>query len=275
MISLDQVSPSAATPSWRTSRTRSTRWPRASSPTSLATLIYTSGTTGKPKGVRTLHKAWVFEGEAIKAQDILHEDDLQFLWLPMAHSFGKVLLSTQARVRLRDRDRRPGRQDRRQPGHREADLHGRRAPHLREGARPDRHHAGGRGRRQGEDLQEGLRGRHQGRRAGGSPASRSRCRCACSTACSTSLVFSKVRERFGGRVKFFISGSAALNADIAAWFHAAGVLILEGYGMTENAAGATVNHPDAYKARHRRPALPGHRGPHRRGRRGPGSRART
>ncbi|UMG92922.1 AMP-binding protein [Nocardioides sp. TF02-7] len=64
-------------------------------PDHLATLIYTSGTTGRPKGVRTLHRAWVFEGEAIKAQDILHEDDLQFLWLPMAHSFGKVLLSTQ------------------------------------------------------------------------------------------------------------------------------------------------------------------------------------
>jgi len=61
----------------------------------LSTLIYTSGTTGKPKGVRTLHKAWVFEGEAIKAQDILHEDDLEFRWLPLAHAFGKVLLSAQ------------------------------------------------------------------------------------------------------------------------------------------------------------------------------------
>ena len=57
------------------------------------------------------------------------------------------------------------------------------------------------------------------------------------------LVFSKVRERFGGRVRFFISGSAALNPEIAEWFHAAGILILEGYGMTENAAGAAVNHP--------------------------------
>ena len=64
-------------------------------PDQLATLIYTSGTTGRPKGVRLRHKAWVFEGAAIQAQDILHEDDLQFLWLPMAHSFGKVLLSTQ------------------------------------------------------------------------------------------------------------------------------------------------------------------------------------
>src|SRR3954453_1488164 len=60
-----------------------------------ATLIYTSGPTGRPKGVRLRHKSWVYEGAAIQVQDILHEDDLQFLWLPMAHSFGKVLLSTQ------------------------------------------------------------------------------------------------------------------------------------------------------------------------------------
>ena len=45
--------------------------------------------------MRLRHKSWVYEGEAINVQDILHEDDLQFLWLPMAHSFGKVLLSAQ------------------------------------------------------------------------------------------------------------------------------------------------------------------------------------
>src|SRR4051794_32615150 len=68
---------------------------RSIAPDQLATLIYTSGTTGRPKGVRLLHRAWVYEGTAIQVQDILHEDDLQFLWLPMAHSFGKVLLSAQ------------------------------------------------------------------------------------------------------------------------------------------------------------------------------------
>ena len=71
------------------------------------------------------------------------------------------------------------------------------------------------------------------------------------------LVFSKVRERFGGRVRFFISGAAALNQEIAEWFNAAGILILEGYGMTENAAGATVNHPDDYKMGTVGPAIPG------------------
>ena len=45
--------------------------------------------------MRLKHRSWVYEGAAIEAQGILDEDDLQFLWLPMAHSFGKVLLSTQ------------------------------------------------------------------------------------------------------------------------------------------------------------------------------------
>jgi long-chain acyl-CoA synthetase len=64
-------------------------------PDQLATLIYTSGTTGRPKGVRLTHRSWVYEGSAIEAQHILDESDLEFRWLPMAHSFGKVLMSTQ------------------------------------------------------------------------------------------------------------------------------------------------------------------------------------
>ena len=212
-------------------------------PDQLATLIYTSGTTGKPKGVRTLHRAWVFEGEAIKAQGILSEDDLQFLWLPMAHSFGKVLLSTQLACGFPTAI--DGRVDK------IVDNLGIVKPTFM-GAAPrifEKAHArivtmtqadGGlkerifnqafkvgiehdRLRREGKSIPLGLKLQH---------------------GLFDRLVFSKVRERFGGRVRFFISGSAALNADIAAWFNAAGILILEGYGMTENAAGATVNHPD-------------------------------
>ncbi|MCV7250862.1 AMP-binding protein [Mycobacterium hackensackense] len=61
----------------------------------LATVIYTSGTTGVPKGVRLRHGAWVYQGAAVAALDVLGTDDLQLLWLPLAHSFGKVLLAAQ------------------------------------------------------------------------------------------------------------------------------------------------------------------------------------
>nr|WP_290125499.1 AMP-binding protein [Janibacter melonis] len=61
------------------------------------------------------------------------------------------------------------------------------------------------------------------------------------------LVLSKVRDRFGGRIRFFISGSAALNTDIAQWFNGAGLTILEGYGMTETSSAATVNRPYAQR----------------------------
>jgi long-chain acyl-CoA synthetase len=222
----------------------------------LATLIYTSGTTGRPKGVRLLHRAWVYEGTAIQVQDILGEDDLQFLWLPMAHSFGKVLLSAQLACGFATAI--DGRVDR------IVDNLGVVRPTFM-GAAPrifEKAHArivtmqateGGlkekiflrafavgtevdRLRREGRPVPAPLRLQH---------------------ALFDRLVFSKVRERFGGRVRFFISGSAALNPDIAAWFHAAGILILEGYGMTENAAGATVNHPEDYKIGTVGPALPG------------------
>jgi long-chain acyl-CoA synthetase len=225
-------------------------------PDQLATLIYTSGTTGRPKGVRLLHRAWVYEGTAIQVQDILGEDDLQFLWLPMAHSFGKVLLSAQLACGFATAI--DGRVDKIvenlgvvKPTFMGAaprifeKAHGRIVTMqaaeggLKEkifkkafevGIKVDKLKREGKSVSPLLNLQHGL---------------------------FDKLVFNKVRERFGGRVRFFISGSAALNSEIAEWFHAAGILILEGYGMTENAAGATVNHPDDYKIGTVGPALPG------------------
>ncbi len=229
---------------------------KAIAPAQLATLIYTSGTTGRPKGVRLQHRAWVYEGAAIKAQGILGEDDLQFLWLPMAHSFGKVLLSTQLACGFATAI--DGRVDKIvenlgivKPTFMGAaprifeKAHGRIVTmQAAEGGAKEKlfkkAFAVGievnRRKREGQSVPLPMRAQH---------------------ALFDRLVFSKVRDRFGGRVRFFISGSAALNSEIAEWFNAAGVLILEGYGMTENAAGATVNHPEDYKIGSVGPALPG------------------
>ncbi len=222
----------------------------------LATLIYTSGTTGRPKGVRLLHRAWVYEGTAIQVQDILGEDDLQFLWLPMAHSFGKVLLSAQLACGFATAI--DGRVDKivDNLGIVKPTFMGA-APRIFEKAYArivtmQAAEGGAKEKIFKRAFEVGLKVDELKRSGKAVPLP-----LRVQHGLFDKLVFSKVRERFGGRVRFFISGSAALNPEIGAWFHAAGILILEGYGMTENAAGATVNHPDDYKMGTVGPALPG------------------
>ena len=225
-------------------------------PDQLATLIYTSGTTGRPKGVRLRHKSWVYEGAAIQVQDILHEDDLQFLWLPMAHSFGKVLLSAQLACGFATAI--DGRVEK------IVDNLGVVKPTFMGAAPRIFEKAHGRIVTM-QQTEGGLKEKlfNQAFKVGLEVDRRKRAGQSVPLLLGVQhglfdkLVFSKVRDRFGGRVRFFISGAAALNQEIAEWFNAAGILILEGYGMTENAAGATVNHPEDYKMGTVGPALPG------------------
>ena len=225
-------------------------------PDQLATLIYTSGTTGRPKGVRLVHRSWVYEGEAINAQGILSEDDLEFRWLPMAHSFGKVLMSTQMACGFAAAI--DGRVEKivENLGVVKPTFMGA-APRIFEKAHGrivtmTAAEGGAKEKIFTKAFQVGLEVERRKREGQSVPLPLK-----AQHALFDRLVFSKIRDRFGGRVRFFISGAAALNRDIAEWFGAAGIKILEGYGLTESSAGSFVNHPDDNRFGTVGPVVPG------------------
>ncbi|MFR9791263.1 AMP-dependent synthetase/ligase [Streptomyces sp. MB22_4] len=218
----------------------------------LATLIYTSGTTGRPKGVRLPHDNWSYMAKAIAATGLLGPDDVQYLWLPLAHVFGKVLTSGQietGHVTAVD-----GRVDKiienlpvvrptymgavprifekvyngvaakaREGGAAKYKIFQWAAEVAREYARTEQdnfRHTGNRA------VPFGLAARHK---------------------VADTLVYAKIREAFGGRLRACVSGSAALAPEIGYFFAGAGIHILEGYGLTESSAASFVNPGEAYR----------------------------
>jgi len=215
-------------------------------PSDPCTIVYTSGTTGRPKGVVLSHRAFVFEVDACAGALDVRSDDRVFLFLPLAHSFAKMVyvvcmalrteMAIPASLATLIRDL-PEAEATVMPS----------VPRVFEkvhtkiiagvaAAGPVRqrifHAALKIGRRvaraelDGKAVDPLLRLQHEvARRA----------------------VFSKVHRGFGGRMRAFISGGAPLSPDLADFFFAVGLPIYEGYGMTENCAAATVNRPGACK----------------------------
>ncbi|HET9211340.1 MAG TPA: long-chain fatty acid--CoA ligase [Thermoanaerobaculia bacterium] len=216
------------------------------SPEDLATLIYTSGTTGRPKGVMLTHDNWLAEAEAVDKMNVLGAEDKQLLFLPLAHSFAKVLEIAFIRIGLPTAI--DGVID---------DLVANLAavrPTVMGGVPRVYEKVYNRvvtGAREGGGLKYKIfqwaldvggqvsRIRQKGGQPSGLLAFKHRV--------ADKLVFSKLKARLGGRLRFLISGGAPLSRAIAEFFHACDILILEGYGLTETSAGSFFNRPERYK----------------------------
>ncbi|XVU27431.1 AMP-dependent synthetase/ligase [Actinoplanes sp. CA-054009] len=215
-------------------------------PDHLATLIYTSGTTGRPKGVQLLHAGWTWEGVAQQGLGLFESTDLQYLWLPLSHSFGKTLLCGIIHVGVPTYV--DGRVDKLvdmlavvKPTLMCA------APRIFEkvynktvttaleggGAKAKIFHWAVEVGKQKVALEQAGKPLPGGLKLKFAVAER--------------LVFSKLQTKLGGRLRVLVSGSAPLSRDIAEFFAAANLPIMEGYGLTESSAANFVNRLDKLK----------------------------
>lgn len=213
-------------------------------PNGLATLIYTSGTTGRPKGVELTHSNWTYEGAAMDALGLISIDDVQFLWLPLAHSFGKVLTCAQLQIGFMTAvDGRVPEIINNLPQVQPTIMAG--VPRIFEKvyAGVNGQFAASAAKKSIADWAFRIGGQVADKRNAGEPVTGM---LKTQHNIAEKLVFSKIKAKMGGRVRYFISGSAALNKDIARFFDSAGLTILEGYGLTETSAATCVVRPDAY-----------------------------
>ncbi|MBT2379615.1 AMP-binding protein [Streptomyces sp. ISL-111] len=218
----------------------------------LATLIYTSGTTGRPKGVRLVHDCWSYQGVAQEASGLLRSDDVQFLWLPLSHVFGKALIAGQVRTgHVMAVDGRIDRIITNLPAVRPTLMAS--APRIFEKVYNG---IAGRARAEGGAkykifLWAAKVARDYARTEQESRAATGRRKVplplAVRHAVADRLVYGKIRAAFGGNLRGSVSGSAALAPDIGYFFAGAGVHILEGYGLTETSAACTINPADDYR----------------------------
>ncbi|MFF4367643.1 AMP-dependent synthetase/ligase [Streptomyces sp. NPDC001594] len=240
---------------------------RAVTPDAVATVIYTSGTTGRPKGCVLTHANFMFEADTLVARwkSVFRagpgEQPSTLLFLPLAHVFGRMVevAAVRARVKL---------------GHQPAVAASELLPDLA-AFRPTfvlgvpyvfekvfaaaRRAAEAEGRagpfdRAVETAVRYAQAREQkafGTGPGPSAALRMEHQL------FEKLVYGKVREALGGRLRHAMSGGSAMARRLGLFFDGAGITVFEGYGLTESCAAATANPPGAVKYGTVGPPIPG------------------
>src|SRR5882672_1205279 len=225
-------------------------------PTDLATIVYTSGTTGPPKGVMQTHGNHVAAVTASKQATPVEEGWVHLLFLPLAHSFARLEsflgvthgLTTAFAENL----------DKVGDNLKETRPHficsvprvfekvyGKILAGVEAGS-PAKKKIFNWAVSVGRDVS-----RHQQR---GQPVPMG---LELKRKIADKLVFAKLHAALGGRLQWAVSGGAPLARDIAEFFHAAGILLLEGYGLTETCPALTFNRPDRFKFGSVGQSLPG------------------
>ncbi|MGA4838662.1 AMP-dependent synthetase/ligase [Streptomyces sp. G45] len=227
---------------------------RAITPDSVATVIYTSGTTGRPKGCVLSHANFMFEVDTVIARwepvfrSKRGDEASTLLFLPLAHVFGRMVqvAAVRGRVKLGH-----------QPSLSAAALLGDLAafrptfvlavPYVfekvfnaarRKAEREGRAGAFDKAVEVAVKYADALEARAFGTGPGPSAALRMQHQV------FDKLVYAKVREALGGRVRHAMSGGSAMDRRLGLFFAGAGVTVFEGYGLTESTAAATANPPE-------------------------------
>lgn len=229
----------------------------AVTPDDLASIIYTSGTTGDPKGAMLTHSNFMSNVGAATEIVSITPDDVFLSFLPLSHVFERMgghylPLSSGATIAYAESPFtiRQNMQEVRPtimmsvPRVYEA-MHERILNSVKEGSPTKQkifHWSVGVGSKVSQAIQEKKK-----------PSAM----LSLKASIANKLVFEKLKAVTGGRLRFFVSGGAPLSQAIAEFFHAAGILILEGYGLTETSPVICVNRPDQWKFGTVGPVVPG------------------
>ena len=219
----------------------------AVTPEDICTFIYTSGTTGPPKGCIISHGNYRSMLDMVNETSVIEEGDLAYLYLPLAHSFALLIqlgsfdLGTAIAYWERDPLKILPNLAELKPTYFPS------VPRIFEkiytAATSGMEKEGGLKKaifdwsiKVGGKMREAER---SGRKPGFLLQR--------SYAFADKQVLSKIRNLFGGNIRLAVSGAAPINPEILRFFDAAGVLVLEGWGMTETSTAATISKPEDFK----------------------------